>query len=427
MAASKNPATNLEYWTEFFHGANGSIFDVIENAILVAANDFPQELRSRRDRIVEKMYTVAIPRCFSCIERCNQQLEEAGSVKHERESREKEKEGPEDIERMVVSGSGGSNCSYEEVEAITEEIERESETLGEVLRIKEILLHKEEKSESTLFEALRRLQLMELSVNTLQATEIGKAVNGLRKHNSKQIRQLVRILIEGWKELVDEWVGSTALVSDKQEEENEYNDQEEEEEGLPSPPLDEGAFLATQTTGIQLDEFFDGMDDDGNLKCDTALEKKREAERKSGSKSNGPVMWHERPVPVTKHTRPPSLHNPPQMKPPQGNVSKPSRPVNMESGPGRPPRQTQNLSAEFQRKPPAVAHDDRLKCAEDDRLEAAKKRLHEGYQQAQNAKKQRTIQMLGENEIPKPKAVPQNRFHNNMKPKNGIRSRIARH
>ncbi|XP_078173333.1 transcription elongation factor (TFIIS) family protein [Carex rostrata] len=425
MAASKNPATNLEYWTEFFHGANGSIFDVIENAILVAANDCPQELRSRRDRIVEKIYTLAIPRCFSCIERCNQQLEEAGSVKHERDNREKDKEGPEDIGRMVVSGSGGSNCSYDEVEAITEEIERDNETYGEVLRIKEILHKKEEQSENTLFESLRRLQLMELSVTTLQATEIGKAVNGLRKHNSKQIRQLVRILIEGWKELVDEWVGSTALVPEKQEQ-NEYNTPEEEEEGLPSPPLDEGAFLATQTTAIQLDEFFDGMDDDGNLKCETQHKNKRESER-SFSKNNGPVMRQERPVPTIKQTRPPSLHYSSQMKPSEGIVNKPSRPVNVESGPGRPSHQTQNPSAQAQRRPPAVAQNDRLKSTDDDRLEAAKKRLHEGYQQAQNAKKQRTVQMLGENEIPKHKVAPQNRFHNHPKPKNGIRSWAARH
>jgi hypothetical protein len=42
-------------------------------------------------------------------------------------------------------------------------------------------------------------------------------------------------------------------IADKLED-NECNALEEEEEGLPSPPLDEGAFLATQTTGIQLDE-----------------------------------------------------------------------------------------------------------------------------------------------------------------------------
>ncbi|CAL9112340.1 unnamed protein product, partial [Musa acuminata var. zebrina] len=35
---------------------------------------------------------------------------------------------------------------------------------------------------------------------------------------------------------------------------------------LPSPPLDEGALFATQTTSIQLSKFFDGMDDDGNFR-----------------------------------------------------------------------------------------------------------------------------------------------------------------
>lgn len=96
-----------------------------------------------------------------------------------------------------------------------------------------------------------------------------------------------------------------------------------------------------------------------DLKCDTELEKKRDAERRNSfSKSNGPVMRQERPVSTIRQTRPPSLHNTPQMKPPQGNVSKPSRPVNVESGPGRPPRQTQNPSAQFQRKPPAVAQND---------------------------------------------------------------------
>jgi hypothetical protein len=69
-------------------------------------------------------------------------------------------------------------------------------------------------------------------------------------------------------------------------------------------------------------------------------------------------MRQERPVPTIKQTRPTGLHNTPPLKPPQGNVSKPSRPVNVESGPGRPPRQAQNLSAQFQRKPAAVAQND---------------------------------------------------------------------
>lgn len=69
-------------------------------------------------------------------------------------------------------------------------------------------------------------------------------------------------------------------------------------------------------------------------------------------------MRQERPVPTIKQTRPPSLHYPSQMKPSEGIVNKPSRPVNVESGPGRPSHQTQNPSAQAQRRPPAVAQND---------------------------------------------------------------------
>lgn len=69
-------------------------------------------------------------------------------------------------------------------------------------------------------------------------------------------------------------------------------------------------------------------------------------------------MRQERPVPTIKQTRPPSLDYSSQMKPSEGIVNKPSRPVNVESGPGRPSHQTQNPSAQAQRRPPAVAQND---------------------------------------------------------------------
>lgn len=81
----------------------------------------------------------------------------------------------------------------DELEALTNEIDQESQVVGEVLRIKELLLHKQDHSDATLFDSLRRLQLMQLSVSALQATEIGRAVNGLRKHNSQQIRTLCKL------------------------------------------------------------------------------------------------------------------------------------------------------------------------------------------------------------------------------------------
>ncbi|XP_020682115.1 probable mediator of RNA polymerase II transcription subunit 26c [Dendrobium catenatum] len=44
----------------------------------------------------------------------------------------------------------------------------------------------------------------------LKATEIGRPVNALRKHNTKHIQKLAQSLVNGWKELVDESVKSTA-------------------------------------------------------------------------------------------------------------------------------------------------------------------------------------------------------------------------
>ncbi|BAS97466.1 Os06g0315900, partial [Oryza sativa Japonica Group] len=95
----------------------------------------------------------------------------------------------------VIADDGGVPCHEDPVAAETE-------------RIKAVLLNDQEKSEATLLELLRRLQQLELTVDTLTVTEIGKAVSSYRKHNSKQIRHLVQLLIEGWKRILDEWMSS---------------------------------------------------------------------------------------------------------------------------------------------------------------------------------------------------------------------------
>jgi hypothetical protein len=122
---------------------------------------------------------------------------------------------------------------------------------------------------------------------------------------------------------------------------------------------------------------------------------------------------------------------------PQGMLNKQSRPSSLESGPGRPIKaapqqkpvggmklkQTREHIA-FERKPTANQMDKsrlaaqsstgaRLELAKpktnDDgldnnrKLEAAKRRLQERYQEAENAKRQRTIQVMELGDIPKPK------------------------
>ncbi|KAL6598832.1 hypothetical protein ACP70R_046092 [Stipagrostis hirtigluma subsp. patula] len=52
--AGVDDAGTLNRWRELFRGHD--IFDVIDHAILVAAADSPQELRRRRDCIVEQIF-----------------------------------------------------------------------------------------------------------------------------------------------------------------------------------------------------------------------------------------------------------------------------------------------------------------------------------------------------------------------------------
>ncbi|CAL9100080.1 unnamed protein product [Musa acuminata var. zebrina] len=470
MASSSG---SLDYWRKFFRSANSDIFEVMEHAILVAASDYPQEFRSRRHQIVEKLFAVLLPRCYGC-DRVAEGEEGDRSVKRDGEKESKvdsSNDGPEDLNRIV------SNYSYDEAEALTEEIEEESQIVGEVLRIKEIFANHRDESDSILFESLRRLQLMELSVEVLKATEIGKAVNCLRRHNSKQIRHLVRTLIDGWKVLAEEWVRATAAIADNSP--DSINPPMEDEEGLPSPPLDEGFLFASQTTSMQLSEFFDEMDDDGNFRNNGEFEKPWE---NGGSPENDVPHRKQQPpkqyvIPkekaetrrqepsqfitpegkeVTRRQLPPHsaiVEDKSQMKQ-QKTVTRPgkpqdpgigqgrcegianrqSKPVILDSGPGRPPKlpHTQNAGRQMNpkhhqnsgalRRKLLVVPQDKTKCSEEssirEKLELAKRKLHEGYQQAENAKKQRTIQVMELHDLPK-------QVHNRhpvLKSRNQIRS-----
>ncbi|CAL4893586.1 unnamed protein product [Urochloa decumbens] len=541
-------ADGLDRWRDFFRGAGAGICDVIENAILVAAADAPRELLHRRDRIAERLFTAhrrdaAAPSLGSAAASATPATpveEDKGSVRRvaEKESKvdsssngahggghglgDEDDDSDSDDERLRRAAASNYGHSYddddddqeeedeqqhaaddaeeeeedheaEELEALTNEIDEESQIVGEVLRIKDQLLHKEDHSDATLFESLRRLQLMQLSVSTLKATEIGRAVNRLRKHNSQQIRHLVRTLIEGWKVLVDEWVSTTnvALADNSPDSSNPSVVDEEDEEGLPSPPLDEGAFFATQPTSIQLSEFFDEMDEDGNLRhnSDASLGNKRG--NNVGRPANYSAVATQEPhrpspgaVEKVQFRRPESARQEPPMrlanpqKPqssslqvkPHGmlNTNKQSKPSSYESGPGRPLKATppQKPFGDMKPKQTHMAVERRLTASQMDKsrlaaqsssgaklelskpkvyddgldnnrkLEAAKRRLQERYQEAENgsclyfkiqyypllslvdlllkfylivpcficaAKRQRTIQVMELGDIPKPK------------------------
>ncbi|XP_059428742.1 probable mediator of RNA polymerase II transcription subunit 26b [Corylus avellana] len=420
---------SLENWRNYFRTANSDIFDIIDHAIMVAASDCPKEFRLRRDRIAERLFSCRLTRCSGCdrVELAvpaGDEEESDGddggckSSEFDRDGCEFEAGGSKESkanscrdDQAEMNMNHVTNYSYGEAEALTDEIEEESQILEEVLRIKEILYNGADESDSVLFDSLRRLQLMALTVDTLKTTEIGKAVNRLRKNASTEIRNLARILIDGWKDLVDEWVTATTAIAGAEGTPDSVNPSvvDEDEEGLPSPPLDEGAFFATQPTAIELSQFFDGMDDDGNPRNSGGFSKNRANGRKPTQDYQNKLKQKQQTPNVANVL---AKENKSHQVKKQEVVLKPNKPSNPDYGPGRPLKRSteqfvsnetksqQKLDKVAVQRKPFTGQQEKFKCS-DEKLEATKRKLQERYQQAENAKRQRTIQVMEIHDLPK--------------------------
>ncbi|KAJ8759963.1 hypothetical protein K2173_010819 [Erythroxylum novogranatense] len=447
---------SLDYWRNYFRGVNSDIFGIIDHAMMVAASDCPKEFRLRRDRIAERLFSCTLTRCSGCngVElavpghdgdgesdgcktRDGSNNGGGGDVRHDDDDHiEIDIEGGCEFEHGVGSKESNanscnngelnmngdqmvSNYSYGEAEALTDEIEEETQIVGEVLRIKDILQASQEESDSLLFESLRRLELMALTVDILKATEIGKTVNVLRRHGSVRIRQLAQTLIVCWKDLVDEWCNATeAVKGDEGTPESvnpsvveEEEEEEKEEEGLPFPPLDEMAFFATQPTSMELSQFFDGLDDYGNPRSGGEFNKDHDKGRKPSIENQNITKKQ-----TTNEENVVAEGNKSELVKRQVAPMKPGKPLNNDSGPGRPRKtsvennasnqlksQTNSEKITNQRKP--SVQQDKIKCSEEAavhmKLEATKRKLQESYQQVENAKRQRTIQVMDLQDLPK--------------------------
>ncbi|OIS97750.1 PREDICTED: probable mediator of RNA polymerase II transcription subunit 26b [Nicotiana attenuata] len=427
----------LNKWRDYFETANSDIFNVIEYAVMVAAVDYPKEFKLRRDRIAELLFTCKVIRCFGC-DKVELALPNAANdddkvfvsefggcdVKESKSSRGDDQIGMNVNQKI-------SNYSYDEAEALTDEIEQESKIVEEVLRIKEIIDNFHDESDSDIYECLRRLQLMALSVETLKATEIGKSVNALRKHSSNNIRHLARTLVEDWKVVVEAWVNATTAFTENTPESMKASVVDEEEEGLPSPPLDDLAFISTQTTSMEFSQFFDGMDDDGNIRNSGEFNQSHE----NGRKDN-PVQKQQFAESVTAAPKDMKVEKPKK----QTSVVKPNKPFGGDSGPGRPIQPTferklnndemkllQKSDKGIIRQRHVPTQQNRLKCPDEDadrvKLEATKRKLQERYQEAEKAKKQRTIQVMELNDIPKQGFRKQGPGHKNSHVRPGNHNR----
>ncbi|XP_020406359.1 probable mediator of RNA polymerase II transcription subunit 26b [Zea mays] len=286
-AGAADDESRLEPWRELFRDRD--IYDVISKAILVAATDSPQEFRRRRDGIVEQIYTaptVPVPQGRAAGERSGRaalEVSDKGSkvasctvVAPADEGNNSKKKGTAAAHHQHANGNGDSAdtdafgaSGMDWLQSLAEEMDAETQQIDEVLRIKEILLNHHELSSDTLFDSLRRLQLMQLTADKIKSTEIGGAIAAMRKHKSHKIRMLVHKIVKDWKAIVDDWVAATKATMDSGS--NKHMDTSDtvstEDGGLATPPMDIGAlYLVSHGTEIQnVSEFLHGMDDDDRI------------------------------------------------------------------------------------------------------------------------------------------------------------------
>ncbi|CAN8237250.1 unnamed protein product [Cochlearia groenlandica] len=374
-----NPTASLDSWREFFRRRDSDIFTIIDHAIMVASTDCPIKFKSRRDKIAELLFSCRVSRCVGC-----DHLEL--SVPGDADIRRGEDDGA-----AAVDGKE-SNCSYdEEAEALSDAIEECSLVSKEVYRIKELLLNKEDQANSVLYESLRKLQLMSLNVEILKSTEIGKAVNGLRKHGSDNIRQLAKTLIAEWKELVDQWVNTTKdITGDEGTPESVNPSVLDEEEAFPSLPYDVDIFTP-EPNGFEISHFFDSLDFDGNPReYNTSREHERKQQNIAKRKPEGTQM---------------RIQDAPfrSIKPSSGidfdatrrrSLKKNTNETVSNHKPERPMIQRRPLVTEHKRKAPGFQQEKHQGPDADAKFEFTQRKLQERYQQHETAKKQRTVQVL---------------------------------
>lgn len=151
------------------------LWGLIDTAISVAILDHGNELRTRRDAIVEKLYA---PLLF----------------------KNSNSDGNYEIPESNIDDDHKLKTEENSVVEYQEDLE-----ISKILTIKN---HFEipNQSENSLIDLLQCLAEMDISFKVLEKTDIGRHVSRLRKHSSNEVRRLVKLLIRKWKDIVDEWV-----------------------------------------------------------------------------------------------------------------------------------------------------------------------------------------------------------------------------
>ncbi|CAN6374227.1 unnamed protein product [Urochloa humidicola] len=321
----------------------GDAWALVDAALAAAARDRPGELRARRDGIVERLYAGA--GCSTCDAHPppppRAALAAAG-LDEEEDAEEAAPASPETAEGDAADEAeelgGGDDGELPGLES-------------KIVAIRD-LLEDPDQPEDELVSLLQNLEDMDVTYKVLQETDIGRQVNGLRKHSAAEVRRLVKQLIRKWKEIVDDWVrphnsggdGGSSIIADGD-----------------SPDKIQGIGRSHQSPRV------------------SGFQYSPSPQRHNGSTSERVNDGFEPTMDMKRKASPvPTHHNSRQMN-------------------------NSHHSTTISSAPAKVTRDHKDSLLDLDRLDSARKRLQENYQEAQNAKKQRTIQVMDINDIPKPK------------------------
>lgn len=400
----------------------------------VAYADDPGDFPAQRDRLAQKLFAP---------EKLDLQVHE-DDAPYEVTSEQPSPDGKDDAQcfgiEVVPSGEASGDeeygldtpdGNYDEAEALTNEMEEENLLKKEVIRIKDTILDSYQ-SEREIFDSLQRLRLMQLPFDVLKETEIGKPVKRLHKHSSGRVRSLAKELVSEWRDIAEQWYRSVedataAATAGKLASNSPANG---EEHGLPSPPMDEGAFLAARTASLEMSQLFDFMDDKtcaGSSKPKTTLDSTQPVLlKKSTNHIDETHDLQPSRKPAGHHISPGRNNNEPDARKVKDRLSVTNS--NGHSNRERDKRivdgsdRQRESSGHVERKSQKETLDKRMESGSsrrtqtsrlstnnpvsdapqlDEKILASKRKLQENYQQAENAKRQRTIQVMELQDLPK--------------------------
>jgi hypothetical protein len=314
---------DLDEFRTILSKSRADVWTLIDAAISVASLDYGDEMKDRRDGIIERLYasSSAPPLCRNC------DVTKPDGVATDKTS----------IRRDNSSATPRSNRNNDDDEKDEEEpypyTELFEDEQTKILRIKDEL-EDPNQSDDAVVELLQTLADMDITFKGLQETDIGRHVNQLRKHEFEDVRILVKHLVRKWKEIVDDWVANPAEFTSS------------------STRIADGDSPQQNTKR--------SFQNDRHLVPDFA------SSPNPHNGSSGSERNYSEPDLKTK------------------SVSRRENPIKPAHVP-----------------PPNRPHKE--STIDPEKLASASKRLQENYKEAQNAKKQRKIQVMDIHEIPKPK------------------------